>query len=432
MKPITIDTLEIQNVKRIKAVRIDCTGNALTVVGGKNGQGKTSVLDSIAFALGGERHRPTNLKREGSIADAEIKLTMSNGLIVERKGKNAALKITDPNGGKTGQQLLNEFVSVLAIDLPKFIHATTSEKAKILLSILGIGDELENLERQERALFDSRHAHGQLADRKKKFAEEMPCFDGMPEVPVSAVELIQQQQTILAQNGENQRKRQRLADLEREHEQASVIIADLEKKIEEARQKREAIAVDLVDARKSSEQLQDESTAAIEAKLEEIETINAKVRANLDKAKAQDDAEALTTEYNDMTGKIEVIRTRRMELLNGADLPLPGLTVEGGELLYNGNKWDCMSGSEQLRVGTAIAQRLNPACGFVLIDKAEQFDLDTLREFGAHLESLGLQAIATRVSTGDECSIIIEDGEALDGAGEPPAVQKPAFNAGQF
>jgi hypothetical protein len=66
-------------------------------------------------------------------------------------------------------------------------------------------------------------------------------------------------------------------------------------------------------------------------------------------------------------------------------------------------------------------RRLNPNCGFVLLDKLEQMDLDTLRDFGAWLREEGLQAIATRVSTGDECSIIIEDGTA---ALPTPPVQK--------
>ena len=69
-----------------------------------------------------------------------------------------------------------------------------------------------------------------------------------------------------------------------------------------------------------------------------------------------------------------------------------------------------MSGSEQLKVSTAIVRKLNPECGFVLLDKLEQMDADSLNEFGAWLESEGLQAIATRVSTGGECSVIIEDG----------------------
>ena len=41
---IKINSLELENVKRVKAVKLEPTANGLTVVGGKNNQGKTSVL----------------------------------------------------------------------------------------------------------------------------------------------------------------------------------------------------------------------------------------------------------------------------------------------------------------------------------------------------------------------------------------------------
>ena len=105
------------------------------------------------------------------------------------------------------------------------------------------------------------------------------------------------------------------------------------------------------------------------------------------------------------------------------------LKQNGGELTFNGRKWDALSGSEQLRVATAIVRKLNPECGFVLLDKLEQMDLDTLRDFGAWLENEGLQAIATRVSTGDECSVIIEDGYAQSAApaAEPETPAPPKY-----
>ena len=40
--------------------------------------------------------------------------------------------------------------------------------------------------------------------------------------------------------------------------------------------------------------------------------------------------------------------------------------------------------------------------------------IDTLAEFGEWAESENLQILATRVSTGDECSIIIEDGRVVE------------------
>jgi len=92
-------------------------------------------------------------------------------------------------------------------------------------------------------------------------------------------------------------------------------------------------------------------------------------------------------------------------------MPLSGLSIdEQAELVFDGQRWDCMSGSEQLRVAAAICAAMKPACGFVLLDKLESMDLDTLFDFAAWLKSRNLQAIGTRVSTGDECSIVIEDG----------------------
>ena len=114
---------------------------------------------------------------------------------------------------------------------------------------------------------------------------------------------------------------------------------------------------------------------------------------------------------------------------------MPGLSVDDGELTYEGQKWDNMSGSQQLYVATAIVRKLNPECGFVLLDKLEQMDAETLREFGVWLESEGLQAIATRVSTGDECSVIIEDGYvagATAPAEDPTASEPNKWKAGVF
>ena len=107
---VKINKLEIENVKRIKAVKLEPTANRLTVIGGRNNQGKTSVLDSIAWALGGENFRPSDATREGSIIPPNLKIVLNNGLIVERKGKNSALKVTDPSGQKAGQALRNTFV----------------------------------------------------------------------------------------------------------------------------------------------------------------------------------------------------------------------------------------------------------------------------------------------------------------------------------
>lgn len=453
MAAVKITSFEAENVKRVKAVALEPAADGLTVIGGRNGQGKTSVLDAIAWSLGGDRFRPTEAKREGSAVDPHLKVQLSNGLVVERKGKSSSLKVTDPEGRKSGQQLLDGFVSRLALDLPRFMQANDAEKAKTLLDIIGVGDKLYELDESEKTLYNQRTGIGQMRDVKRGAAENMPAHPEAPSEPVSAMELIERQQAILAKNGENQRKRQTVRDIEAardgakaEKARAMAMVEDINRQLavamaaaNEADRKLDVLETDLETARKTAEQLADESTAEIEAELSRIDEINAKVRENAARLAAQREADELDGQYKDLTERIEAVRAAKRALLEGADLPLDGLSVDGGLLVYNGRKWDCMSGSDQLKVATAIVRKTNPECGFVLVDKLEQMDPATLAEFGRWAETEGLQVIGTRVSTGDECSIVIEDGLGaqqntllLENATENVAAeQSPLANCGR-
>jgi len=432
---VKINSLEFENVKRIKAVALTPAQNGLTVIGGKNGQGKTSVLDTLAWVLGGESYKPSEATRQGSVIPPDLKVKLSNGLIVERKGKNSTLKVTDPSGSKGGQQILNQFVEQLAINLPKFLNQSSKEKANTLLKIIGVGDKLYELENKEKSIYDQRTAIGRIADQKKKFASEMTTYEGVPLEPLSATELIKQQQEILLKNAENQQKRDKCFALQAERNRLAEKVNMLKAELEKHHNLLITAEKDMMIAFKSAEELQDESTEELKKNITDIDEINIKIRANLDKEKAELDAEDYIKQYNLMSGQIEQLREEKMMLLKNANLPLPGLSVEDGELTYNGFKWDAMSGAEQLKVSTAIVRKLNPECGFVFLDKLEQMDVDTLNEFGNWLEAEGLQAIATRVSTGNECSIIIEDGYAVTPVIETaqPQIQKTnTWKAGEF
>lgn len=439
MEQIKINKLEIENVKRVKAVKLKPSDTGLTIIGGNNNQGKTSVLDAITWALGGNRYKPSNATREGSVIPPNLKITMSNGLVVERKGKNSDLKVIDPRGEKAGQQLLDSFVEELALNLPKFMNQTSKEKATTLLQIIGVGDKLAELEGKEREVYNQRHAIGQIADQKEKYAKEQIYYPDVPDEIISASDLIKKQQEILAKNGQNQTHRRNLRELETnqllDQEKYDQITAKIEKLLNEKSELGSRIntrAEQIKLAKKTVEELQDESTAELEASIENIEQTNEKIRANLSKEKAEEDAQEYRDQYSRLTTEITNLREQKRELLDNANLPLEGLSVEDGELIYKGFKWDSMSGADQLKVSTAIVRKLNPKCGFVLMDKLEQMDLDTLKDFGSWLEKEGLQVIATRVSKGDECSIIIEDGYVVGQENEEIEEEKPKWKAGEF
>jgi len=422
--PVVINSLELENVKRVRSVQFELNPTGLTLIGGNNANGKTSILDAIAFLLGGNSKRPSNLQREGSVGDPYLKATLSNGMIVERKGKKSNLTVTDPTGSKSGQTILNDFISELALDLPKFLNAKDKEKAKILLQIIGVGKELDEYENEYDELYAERTIVGRDADQKQKYANELPFYDDLPEAPIQSSELLESHKALLLKNAENEKSRQGLKALESSQLNQARLIEfeksvqeDLLQKMNESKKKLDfhineeaKMSQAIAKGKQSVESLQDESTEAIEQQLKDIDATNAKIRSNLDKSNAQGLADRSKAEYKDMGTQLDGIKEKIKGLLDGSDMPLPNLSVEQGTLTYKGQKWDCMSGAEQLIVATSIIRKLKPDCGFVLMDKLEQMDSDTLQKFDAWLKAEGLQNIGTIVGKREECQIIIEDG----------------------
>lgn len=470
-------SLDCSDVKRIKAVHLEFNEKGLTIIGGSNRQGKTSVLDAILFALGGESYRPVNFKREGSEEDGFIRLTFDDGMIVERSGKNAALKVIDSTGKKQGQNLLNALISKIAIDLPRFLNAPDGEKAKVLLGLLGIGDELKELDDLEQDKYQERTLIGRQYEQKDKAVKELPFYADVPENEVSCLELNNQLGEMMKRNaatkaaveriesnkielgklvargetleadraaldGKAEAQKKQVCDnsknrLDSIEEQIRELQRQKNKVVEETSQqlkvidetvvaqkrafdtqiKENANAIEtLTDEIVKSENIDTslEDTSALEKAIQECEQTNAKIRANKARQDKVDEAVALKKEYEKYTAEIDDIRKRRLALLDGADLPYPGLSVKdfgkGPVITLNGIPWSDCSGSEQLIVSAAIAFAVNKGCQFVLMDKFEQFDQKSLDTFDAWLIKQDRQVITTRVSSGSECSFVIEDG----------------------
>lgn len=407
---VKIARLEIENVKRVRAVRIEPGPTGLTIIGGRNKAGKTSVLDAIVWALGGNKYKPTQPVREGSVSSPRIRIELDNGLTVIRDGKNSSLKVVDQGGTKSGQALLDELIAELALDLPRFLQASGKEKAETLLRIIGVGDQLRALDGEIENVYNQRHILGQQLTRKRKHAEDLPFEQGTPNEEQSSSSLIQRQQTIMLRNAENQRLRAHRDQAERSYQSRHAEVERQRAHLVAAEKTLEEAAQEFLLASKATEYLIDESTEEIEQSLSQIDQTNKLVRVNQEKRRAEKEAFELAKQVDALTASLEDVRNRRVGLLANATLPLAGLSIEGGELTYDGHKWDCMASADQLKVGVAIVRKLRPDCKFVLMDKLEQMDLGTLGEFGQWLDGEGLQVIATRVSTGGECSIIIEDG----------------------
>jgi len=404
-EPARIISFEVENVKRVKVVEVACDGKALFVLGGDNRQGKTSILDAIKWALIGKTAAPSSVKREGAETDPAVKVTLSNGLVVERHGEPGYLKITAPNGFTSSKESdLRQIINMLSLDLSRFINAAAKDKASYLLQVIGHEKELQEFDAKERELENDRTLAGRESKNKTAYAQSLPQHDGVPSVPVTLSELLQRRDAAAKTIAE----RQRLVSM---HEADKKQLVDQEEALkrltEQVGKLRETVTAG---AKFLAEQPPLPDLAEIEKQLTDNEAVNAKIRANEDKVKASKEAFELTTRYQTLGKQIDDIRAARLALLSSVKLPLEGLTIANGELLYQNRQWDCLSGADQLIVATSIVRQMNPDCGFVLIDGLEQMDLTTLDQFSQWLQSQNMQAITTRVSKGSECSIIIEDG----------------------
>ena len=296
-----------------------------------------------------------------------IRIELDNGIIVERKGKNSELKVTDPTGRRAGQQLLNEFVEQFALDLPKFMEAGSREKAQTLLRIIGVEQELAQLDRRESELYSQRTAVG------AHLRPEGEVRTGIAVLRRRAgrTDLSRRSDPPAAGNPASER-----GERPQTWQGTGVgeLVSRLEAQEKETAARLAAARTDLETAKKSSAELRDESVAELEDNIERIDLLNSRIRANLDRERAQEEAQEYARQYAGMTAEIEEVRRSRKALLDSAEMPLEGLSVEQGELTYHGAKWDCMSSAEQLCCAAAIVRKLNPKCGFILLDKLEQMD----------------------------------------------------------
>ena len=422
MESVKIISLEIENVKRVRAVSLAPAASGLTVIGGNNRQGKSSVLDGIMSALGGEKYTPQNAVHDGA-KKGEVTVQLSNGLTVTRSftGKGSYLKVSGPEGSG-GQGLLNEFINAFALDIPSFMRATEKARAKMLMELVGL--DLTPLTERRKKLYDDRESIGRLATRAKQHAAAMPYDEQAGLEVLTPTDIMQELQDKLGQNAKNaelranvNRVRDVLDAAEAQQKAKRRRVQELENDLAAARLEADEHTKSLVESRRNlttaeskSENLQDADTTSINTKLAEIDEANARVRKNLEREKAQGEADGYQEEYRALTSQIADVDTEKSGLLSAAAMPLPGLSVDDDVLTYDDNAWESLAHSEQLKVATAICRAIKPSQGFVLLDKLEAMDIETLTEFGAWLQTEGIQAIATRVSRGDECSIIIEDG----------------------
>jgi DNA repair exonuclease SbcCD ATPase subunit len=414
MNPIKIETLLIRNFKRVEIADVELSDAGLNIIGGGNAQGKSTFLDAIKYALGGGKYAPTNPHNERSEgATAIIRTRLSNGIEVERSGKSSSLKVV-VDGGKGNQQTLNEFLNEFALDVGKFLRSSETEKTKALIEHLGIGEKLELIDQKVKRLFDERTLVNRDADRKRKLADAMPVYDNAPDERVDMAAAIAEERAASEVNRALDQGVVRMAGIKEEGVALGADIEEMRRRLERMEAKRKALKDEYLSIQDRVSRTAPIDTAPIMEKIKHAESLNKMWEANRSAQQADAEARAAAKAQQDLTDSIETARAQRKALLDSIAMPIAGLSVVDGALQYNGQRWDCMSGAERLKVSAAISRAFKPECGFLLIDELETMDWRTLAEFNDWAKAEGIQVIGAMVADAGKAGeqfILIEDGK---------------------
>lgn len=392
--PLTIVKLTASNVKRLRAVTIAPDGN-LVVLSGRNGQGKTTVLDCIEYAIGGKDVICAEPVRRGEDS-AEIVCDLGD-LVVRRRfvaGGGTSVEVTDKNGLRfpSPQKVLDELYGRLSFDPLAFARQVPKQQMETLRGLLGL--DFSESDRRQDALFDERT----LVNRELKAAEArlkaLPELPNTPATLVSAADLVAEIQRAQARNAEVAKKRDRLTAIET---RAKALQAELEALGEEWK-------------RISAEDLATIDTAPLTQRLGEVEQINNRVRQNAQRAEVAREVEAKSARSDELTKQIDAVKASKAERIAAAKMPVPGLGFGESGVTLNGLPLQQASAAEQLRVSVAIGIAMNPRLRVLLIRDASLLDHDSMRLVAEMARDAGAQLWLEVVHDAGIPSVVIEDG----------------------
>lgn len=434
-KPVYIVSLEAHFAKGIVAVRREFS-KGLTIIGGDNGECKSSVLDVIAYLLGGGAWRPDMLQNLNFPDEKPyLNLLLSDGMVVERKGKSSGLIVKTEDGTKLRQGHLDSFISEFALNISAFMNASAIEKREYIIRALGDADKLKSIEAEEKVLVEKRKdANKEVIRADGVYKSKQTYADAPKELQERSV-VKKEYDDAVDHNNKLKSDQALIDDAEIElnqkrsdHTNAENSIKLKKENIKTLQDEITTLEQDLADVEKSGKELKEtinkqESELSlkkeidlneIDSKLKNIDAINLKVTANLEKKTSLDEFRSAEKLAGNLDLQVKAKRIEKNKIIEVSKLNLPDVVFEDDLLYYKGFSWDSMSGSQKLILSTAISKVLSPKMGFVLVDGLESLDIDSLNEYRDWLLSMGLQAITTRVSSGNECSFMIKDGRDVE------------------
>ena len=436
---VRIVELRAENVKRLRAISVRPDG-AMVEITGRNGQGKSSILDAICYALGGKGVQCEKPIRDGE-SEASVVVDLGD-IIVERTWNasgNTYLSVRNHEGAKYGspQAILDRLTGSLTFDPLAFTRMSAKEQVATLKGVAGL--DFSDLDARRAGAYEDRT----LANRELKSAEaELATIplpvDGTPDAEVMITDLMDELRKAQATQAEIDRNKRDLEDVQsaltRYREMAATELGNIRERIESLRLQLSQAAGELESKTDAVNHHVEEQTARIElmrststvhgtipdiaeitARMQGVEATNQRVRAKLRYAATSKRVETLRAKSAGLTERIEELDQERKTALASAPLPVDGLAFEGETITLDGIPFAQLSSSEQLRVSVSMGISLNPRLKVMMVRDGSLLDSDGRKILAELAASSGYQIWLERATDGEAIGVVIEDGSVVGG-----------------
>lgn len=432
-----IVSLKAENFKRLQAVEVrpDPKGGLVRITG-KNDQGKSSLLDAIAAALGGADAVPLKPIRNGE-QRGEIVLEL-DGLIVRRsfteKGTQLTVKNAEGASYPSPQAMLDKLVGKLTFDPLAFMRMDPRKQSETLRQLLGL--DFNEIDAERKAVFEERTDVGRGLKEIEAQIKAITVPDDAPDEEVDAAKLMQEIEEANEQNRRNEAERTALNGLRQNLELANWDVDTLRQKLAEA----EAMAAQL-DAKERAqaevvEALEDIDTASLREQISNVREVNEAARAKAQKKALEQRGQRGSEKWKALTKTIKELDERKAKQIAEAKMPVEGLSLnEDGVVLYRDIPLSQASSSGQLHVSVAMAMAMNPKLRVIRISDGSLLDSESLKVIEAMARDGDYQIWIEMVDESGEMGVVIEDG-LIRGASKAeakpeaePAISRPESNS---
>lgn len=403
--PMRITEFRAENFKRLKVVSIRPDGNMVEITG-RNGSGKTSVLDALFVALAGTRHIQREPIRHGA-ETATIRLDLGELKVTRRftlqedgdYTTSLVVEAADGTRFKSPQDVLNAITGELAYDPLAFTREKPADQFDTLRGFV-TGYDFDTAAAADKANYEARTTANRRAKELRAQAEGIDLPAGKVPKRVDTVALEAKlaeaagtNEALSARRANSIAAEQRLQDTKDEIARLTALRDELQAKLDAAEPLPEPI-----------------DTAAVREQLAAGREANAIVDAADRREKLEAEARGFEEESARLTAAMDKREEAKKAAIAAASMPVKGLGFGDGFVTLNGVPFDQASDAEQLRASIAIAAALNPSLRIVRVRDGSLLDDVAMKELAAFADEHDVQIWIERVDSSGTVGFVLEDG----------------------